>query len=220
MAKILVINPNSSMAVTRGIEEALAPLGDHFEVIRREDGPETISTDEDVAHAAEAFADRAARHPEAAGFITACFSDPGLDLARARVAAPVTGAQEAAVLEACERAARFGVIALSERAIPRHLKRIETLGVIDRLVAEVPLSDVSAEESGRDPAVYGEILQLAASLRDRGAGAIVLGCAGMAQLAARLQADLGVPVIDPVAAAGRRALARRAPDSEVDHENT
>lgn len=207
MAKIIVINPNSSAAVTRGIAAALAPLGDHFEVLRREDGPETIRTDQDVAEAAEAFAARAALHPEAAGFITACFSDPGLDLARARLSAPITGAQEAAVLEACERAERFGVIALSERAIPRHLKRIEALGVMDRLVEEVPLQDVSAADSGRDPAVYAEILRLAADLRDRGAGAVILGCAGMAQLAARLEADLGVPVIDPVAAAGRRALA-------------
>ncbi|MGV0817746.1 aspartate/glutamate racemase family protein [Martelella sp. AMO21009] len=208
MARILVVNPNSSQAVTAGIREALLPLGDHFEVVCRADGPDTIRTDEDVAVAGRAFAERAAASPDASGFIVACFSDPGLDLARKTVAQPVTGAQEAAVLEACGLADRFGIIALSVRAIPRHLKRIEGLGLIDRLVEEVPLADVSAEASGRDPAAYAEILRLAADLRARGAGVVVLGCAGMAALAARLQADLAMPVIDPVAAAGRLALKR------------
>lgn len=207
MGRILVVNPNSSPAVTDSIVEALRAIGDCFDVVRREDGPQTIRTDEDVVLAGHAFAERVADTPDADAYITACFSDPGLDLAREGTGAPVVGAQEAAVLEACELAERFGIIALSERAIPRHLKRIAALGVMNRLVAEMPLSDVSAEDSGCDPAVYGEILGLAADLRDRGAGAIVLGCAGMAQLAARLQKDLGVPVIDPVAAAGKYALA-------------
>ena len=34
-----------------------------------------------------------------------------------------------------------------------------------------------------------------------GAGAVVLGCAGMAPMRAALEADLGVPVIDPAQAA-------------------
>lgn len=210
MGRILVVNPNSSTAVTAAIAEALAPLGPHFEVIGDAAGPATIRTDGDVALAGQAFARRVTASAGARGFVTACFSDPGLDLARAATARPVTGAQEAAILEACAEAGRFGIIALSERAIPRHLKRIEAMGLIDRLVAELPLTDVSAEESGRDPAVYALILRLARDLRDRGAGAIVLGCAGMAALAARLQADLGLPVVDPVAAAGRLAL-RRSP---------
>ena len=213
--RILVINPNSSEAVTQGIAEALAPLGDVFDVVRRADGPEMIRTDEDVARAAQAFATRVAGE-QADGYITACFSDPGLDQARDVTDVPVIGAQEAAVLEACARAERFGIIALSERAIPRHLKRIEAMGLMDRLVAELPLSDVSAADSGHDAAVYGQILALAGMLRDQGAGAVVLGCAGMAGLVARLEADLGIPVIDPVAAAGRLALQRIAAQKRKD----
>ncbi|MXN17791.1 Asp/Glu/hydantoin racemase [Pseudooceanicola sp. GBMRC 2024] len=206
--RILVINPNSSATVTEGIAEALAPLDATFTVICRPDGPETIRTDQHVAEAAPDMAALVAAHPDQDGYITACFSDPGLDGMRQVTPAPVTGAQEAAVLEACDLAPKFGIIALSERAIPRHLARIRALGLADRLVAELPLRDVSAAESGSDPAVYALILQLAVQLRDMGAGAVVLGCAGMAPLAARLQADLGLPVIDPVAAAGRLALRR------------
>lgn len=210
MARILVVNPNSSAEVTAGIAAALAPLGDHFEVAGDPAGPETIRTDADVETAGRAFAARVARRPDAAGFVTCCFSDPGLDLARAATPQPVTGAQEAAVLAACDAAARFGIIALSERAIPRHRARIDAMGLSDRLLEEVALSDVSAADSGRDPAARAQMRALAASLRDRGAGAIVLGCAGMAEVAARLERDIGVPVIDPVLAAGRLALRRAA----------
>lgn len=205
--RVLVVNPNSSLEVTEGIASALRPLGNIFDVVRQERGPATIRTDEDVATAAEAFASCIASE-NADGYITACFSDPGLDLARARVDKPVVGAQEAAILAACATAERFGIISLSERAIPRHLTRIEALGCLDKLVAELPLRDVSAADSGRDPNVYRHVLALGEELRDRGAGGIVLGCAGMAQLAARLEGDIGVPVIDPVAAAGRLMLSK------------
>ena len=59
-----------------------------------------------------------------------------------------------------------------------------------------------------DPAsnAYARILDCAAQAleRDR-SGAIVLGCAGMADLCASLQQRLGVPVIDGVAAAVKLA---------------
>jgi len=59
-----------------------------------------------------------------------------------------------------------------------------------------------------DPAsdAYGRILASAreALARDR-SGAIVLGCAGMADLCRRLQQALGVPVVDGVAAAVKLA---------------
>ncbi|MFV0473809.1 MAG: aspartate/glutamate racemase family protein [Pikeienuella sp.] len=206
--RIVVVNPNSSATVTRDIAGTLAGISAAFEVTFLADGPETIRTDEDVARAGEAFAALVERERDAAGFITACFSDPGLDLARGRVAQPVTGAQEAALHEACARAEGFGVIALSERAIPRHLKRIEALGLRDRLVDELPLADVSAAASGHAPEVLERVRELAVALHGRGAGAVVLGCAGMARIAARLERELGFPVIDPVAAAGRLALSR------------
>lgn len=207
---ILVVNPNSSATVTAAIAQALRPLGDHFSVTQLDDGPDTIRIDADAARAGEGFAAFAAAHPEAEGFISACFSDPGLDLARARVPQPVTGAQEAAVIEAAA-IGRFGIIALSERAIPRHLARIRAMGLADRLVAELPLPDVSAADSGRDAAVYAQILGLGCRLRDDGARAVVLGCAGMAELSARLEADLGIRVVEPILAAGRLALARIQP---------
>jgi Asp/Glu/hydantoin racemase len=65
---------------------------------------------------------------------------------------------------------------------------------------------VSAAASGRDEAVYALVRDKSEELGQMGAGAIVLGCAGMAPIRARLEQDTGLAVIDPVMAAASIAL--------------
>lgn len=206
MGKVLVVNPNSSTVVTKGIAAALAPLGDCFEVTDLPESPATIASEEDVARAGLGFLELAREREDAAVFVTACFSDPGLELARAAVTQPVIGVQEAGILTALARADRFGIIALSPKSIPRHLRKMRMMGVEGRLAAELALDGVSAAASGTDPLVYEQVRGLAVQLGDMGAGAIVLGCAGMAPIRARLEAETGLAVIDPVIAAGAMAL--------------
>ncbi|WP_339115602.1 aspartate/glutamate racemase family protein [Thioclava sp. GXIMD2076] len=206
MGKILIINPNSAQAVTEGIARAVAPLGPHFEAVGIAHGPATIASDEDVARGGLDVLEMARSRPDARAYITACFSDPGLDLLRAEGTKPAIGCQEAAILTALARADRFGIIALSERSIPRHLRKIRQMGVEARLAGELALPGVSAEASGRDEAVYGLVCARARELGAAGAGAIVLGCAGMAPIRARLERDTGLAIIDPVLAAAAIAL--------------
>lgn len=206
MKRILIINPNSSAAVTRGIAEALAGWpGARFDVIDQPAAPATIASDADVARSGVMLAERIAGEP-ADAYVIACFSDPGLEMARSLTAAPVIGIMEAGILTAMARADRFGVIALSPRSVARHLRRIRGMGVLDRLVANLPLGGVSAEDSGTSDAVYADTRARAERLVAQGAGAIVPGCAGFAPRRAQLEADLGVPVIDPVQAACAMAL--------------
>ncbi|MCT4577083.1 aspartate/glutamate racemase family protein [Donghicola sp.] len=203
---ILIINPNSSGEVTDGIRHAVAVLGPHFEVIDIQQSPATIASDEDVARAGlEVLATSRAR-PDASAYITACFSDPGLDLLRAEGVKTAIGCQEAGILTALARADRFGIIALSERSIPRHMRKMRQMGVAERLAGELALPGVSAAASGRDEAVYALVRDKAEKLGQMGAGAIVLGCAGMAPIRARLEQDTGLAVIDPVMAAASIAL--------------
>ncbi|WP_273692197.1 aspartate/glutamate racemase family protein [Ketogulonicigenium vulgare] len=206
MGRILVVNPNSSVDVTSGIIAALAPFGDHFEVVGMEEGPATVATEEHVARAGLAFAELAARRPDAAAFVTACFSDPGLDLARARVPQPVFGIQEAGILSALAVADRFGIVALSPASVQRHLRKLRLMGVDRRLAGELALPGVSAVASGHDPRVFDMLVDLVGQLKDRGAGAVVLGCAGMAPIRTRLEDRTGVAIIDPVIATGAMAL--------------
>ncbi len=61
---------------------------------------------------------------------------------------------------------------------------------------EIPVLDLE----GAGAAITKEC---AAAVAEDGCDAIVLGCAGMADLAARISAEIGVPVVDGVAAAVR-----------------
>lgn len=207
---ILIVNPNSSAAVTEGIRKAVAHMapaaGPGFEVTDLPASPATIASAADVALAGMGFADLVATRPDAAAFVSACFSDPGVELARERVRQPVIGIQEAGILSAMARADLFGIIALSPRAIGRHRVRVRAMGVEGRMAGEVALPGVSAEESGLSDVVYDQTRALGRELVAMGAGAIVLGCAGMAPRRAALQDDLGVAVIDPVQAAAGMAL--------------
>ena len=208
MKTILIVNPNSSAPVTESIAATVSPLetaGVRFAVEGIAEGPLTIATDEDVARAGLAFAARVADRP-ADAYVTACFSDPGLDLARGLQDRPVIGIQEAGILTALGRADMFGIIALGPAALGRHRRKIRMMGVESRFAGELALPGVSAEASGRDPQVYAMCLDLGRTLRDMGAGSVVLGCAGMAPIRARLERDIGVPIIDPVTAAAVMAL--------------
>jgi Asp/Glu/hydantoin racemase len=53
---------------------------------------------------------------------------------------------------------------------------------------------------------YERVEEAGESLVRAGAGAVVLGCTGMTHMAERLQARLGVPVIDPCRAAVAAAM--------------
>jgi len=207
---ILFINPNSSRAVTQGITDALTPLalahGPTFEATRIETGPATIASATDVAQAALDVAEAACARPDCAAYVTACFSDPGLDLLRSRVTQPVLGLMEAGILTAMARADLFGIVALGPASVARHRLRIRQMGVEARLAGELPLDNVSAEATGHDNDVFDATVKLGEALRARGAGALVLGCAGFAPRRAALEDHLGIAVIDPVQAAGAMAI--------------
>jgi allantoin racemase len=191
---IIIVNPNSCHAVTEAALKALAPFrllnGPDYEGLTITRGPATISTDRD-----------------ASAFVIACFSDPGLDLLRDLVPQPIFGLQEAAVLTAMGRADRFGVIALSSGSVYRHVTRLRRMGLIERMVGEIGLSGVSALEAGSSQLAFNEAVDVGRHLVSMGARCIVLGCAGFSPRRKELEFAIGVPVIDPVQAAGMFALA-------------
>ncbi|MDO6586962.1 aspartate/glutamate racemase family protein [Salipiger sp. 1_MG-2023] len=221
MIDILLVNPNSSGTVTRGMDataRAMLPAGLSLSTVDLPGSPATIYTDEHVARAGLDLLDLARATP-ARAVITGCFSDPGLDLLRAMPDGPVAiGCQEAALLSAMARADRFGVIALGPASIPRHLRKMRMMGVEGRLAGELHLNGASAESGMRDPATYALMRARAMELGDMGAGAIVLGCAGMALIRARLEAETGLAVIDPVSAAMAQAVAALQGDPAFDFD--
>ncbi|QYX56187.1 aspartate/glutamate racemase family protein [Roseovarius sp. SCSIO 43702] len=207
---ILFINPNSSRKVTDGIADALAPLrlsnGPGFEAAQIDDGPATIASAEDVARASVDVLEMARSRPDCTAFVTACFSDPGLDLLRTTLPQPSFGLMECGIFTAMARADLFGIVALGPGSVARHRLRIRAMGVEGRLAGELALDNVSAEATGHDDTVFEATLELGKRLKALGAGALVLGCAGFAPRRAALEEKLGIAVIDPVQAAGAMAL--------------
>ncbi len=211
--RILVINPNSSEAVTRGIDEALEPLrmsgGPVLECVTLREGPPGIETqahvDSVIAPLARVIAER---ERDCAAFIIACYSDPGLHTARETTAKPVLGISECGVLTALTLGQRFGVIAILKKSIPRHLRYLGAMGVTGRLAAELPVG-LGVAELVDEKRTFSRLREVGTTLRDaHGADVVVMGCAGMARYRAPLERALGIPVVEPTQAAATMAIGR------------
>jgi Asp/Glu/hydantoin racemase len=213
MDRILVINPNSSDTVTRGIDEACEPLrmagGPAIECITLAEGPPGIETQQHVDSVVAPLLRRVAeRHGDCAAFVIACYSDPGLYSLREATRKPVLGISECGILTALTLGQRFGVIAILRQSIPRHLRYIGALGVADRLAGELPVGlGVTELADGRK--TFGRMVEVGRTLREQhGADVVVMGCAGMARYRKPLQDELGVPVVEPTQAAVAMAIGR------------
>jgi Asp/Glu/hydantoin racemase len=78
--------------------------------------------------------------------------------------------------------------------------------LLDRLAGERPL-DMSVAETASGEGTLAKMITVGRALKDEdGAGAIVMGCAGMARHRKALEEALGIPVIDPTQAAVTMAL--------------
>lgn len=210
MSAILVINPNSNPAVTEGFDTALEPMrrpgGPEIRCETLAEGPFGIETQAHVDGVAIPLARLVAARPEASAFVIACYSDPGLFVCREATPKPVLGIAECGLLTAMARGQRFGVIAIARRSIPRHMRMIRQMGILDRLANERAL-EMSVAETASGDGTLARMIAAGQELRDLdGADVIVMGCAGMARHRRALEQALGIPVIDPVQAAVTMAV--------------
>jgi len=208
--RILVVNPNSNETVTKGLADALAPIvfadGPEIECRTLAEGPYGIETQEHVESVTLPLRRLVAGSNGVDAFVIACYSDPGLHVCREAAAVPVFGINEAGVLTALARAERFGVIAIGQRSIRRHVRYVRQMGLMDRFAGERPLN-MSVAETASGDRTLDRMIEVGRELRDRdGADVIVMGCAGMARHRKPLEEALGVPVIDPTQAAVAMAV--------------
>lgn len=208
--RILVVNPNSNPAVTAGLSDTLAQLsfagGPVIECATLAEGPFGIETEEHVESVVLPLRRVVVARSDVAAFVIACYSDPGLQACREATARPVFGINECGVLTALARGERFGVIAIAEPSIRRHRRYLRQMGLMERLAGERPLN-MSVAETASDGRTLDRLIEVGCRLRDGdGANVIVMGCAGMARHRTRLEAALGIPVIDPTQAAVAMAI--------------
>lgn len=208
--RILVVNPNTSTAMTKTIgvtAQSAASAGALVEAVNPAMGPASIEGFYDEAFAVPGLlAEIAAgekRGCDAA--VIACFDDTGLDAARSLVDIPVLGICEAALAAASMIATRFSVVTTLPRSIVPLEALVRRYGMDGRAFVSASGIPVLALEED-DPQIRRQLLaaMTEALQRDR-SDAVVLGCAGMAYLTRDLSEELGVPVVDGVSAAVRFA---------------
>ncbi|MEX2197921.1 MAG: aspartate/glutamate racemase family protein [Burkholderiales bacterium] len=211
--RILVINPNSTEAVTRGIDEACEPLriegGPGIDSVTLKEGPPGVETQQHVDGVVAPLIDLVRkRERDYDAFVIACYSDPGLHSIREVTKKPVLGISECGILTALTLGQKFGVIAILKQSIARHLRYVGALGVAERMAGELPVG-LPVTELSDEKKTFGRMVEVGTALRDvHGADVIVMGCAGMARYRKPLQDEIGIPVVEPTQAAVAMAIAR------------
>lgn len=212
---LLLINPNTSTAMTQAIAEAaraVAASGTHIHAVHPSFGPASIEShfEETIAAAGVAEQVRLANQRHDA-VVIACFGDPGLDAAREATDAPVIGIAEAAFHAASFLCTGFSVVTTMTRTCITAEHLLHRYGMERRCrgVHGTDIPVLELEQAGEALVLRIEAKAREALAHDR-SGAIVLGCAGMAPLCATLTARLGVPVIDGVSVAVKMAEALSA----------
>lgn len=212
---IYVINPNSSQHVTDGITRAVDPMRAMtpvaIEARTLAEGPPGIETQAHVDGVVTPLLAHCARlEDSASAFVVACYSDPGLAALREQSARPVLGIAEASILTAMTLGQRFGIVSILSRSIPRHMRYVGAMGVMDRLAADMPL-ELGVLDLQDKTRTFERLKTVGAQLRDTAmADVIILGCAGMTAYRSDLEDHLGLPVVEPCQAAVAMAIGRVA----------
>jgi Asp/Glu/hydantoin racemase len=215
MKPLIVINPNSSQTVTDGIDRAVEPLrafGRPIRCMTLTEGPKGIETQRQADLTIAPMLALAAAQTDAAGFVIACFGDPGLFALRDQTNVPVVGIQQAAVASALTLGQRFGVIAILPASIPRHMRAFGAMGVMDRLAGDRALGLGVAALADRGKSLAAMIATGKRLRDDDGADVLIMGCAGMADYRDILEGETGLPVVEPTQAAVALALGQIALD--------
>ncbi len=205
--KLLLVNPNTTSSMTDKAGEAarmVAASGTEIIAVNPEYGPISIEGYYDEVFSIPGLLEEV-RKGEASGCqgtVIACFDDTGLDAARCIASGPVVGICEAAMHIASLLANSFSIVTTLRRSIPALEELTVKYGMSRKChrirAAEVPVLELENPDSEATKLIRVEIQK---ALDDDRSEAIVLGCAGMVDLAAELSEEFGVPVIDGVSAA-------------------
>ncbi|PLX37032.1 MAG: Asp/Glu/hydantoin racemase [Hyphomicrobiales bacterium] len=207
--RFLVINPNCTASMTDTIAEAAegaASAGTHIVARNPVGGPAAIQGPEDGTAALPGLFDLFRSEVLDTGAydaaIIACFDDTGLWELKQRASIPVIGIGEAAFHAAMLVGQRFSVVTTLAVSVPVIEENLKRYGFAERC-ARVRASGVPVLDLENDPESSIRAIRnaISAAIAEDNCDAIVLGCAGMADLPLQLTEEFGLPVIDGVAAA-------------------
>ncbi|WP_433622305.1 aspartate/glutamate racemase family protein [Nocardia sp. CA-120079] len=203
--RIQVVNPNTTRAMTDTIEQcaqAVAGRDTLLDAVTAEMGPASIESHYDEALSVPGIlaAIRRGEQEGVDGYVIACFGDPGLDAARELARGPVIGIAEAAMRTASHLGGGFSIVTTLGRTIGRADELVYRYGM-QRFCRGIHACEIPVLAL-EDPDARKVVTEACGDAVDAdGSDAIVLGCAGMADLCNHIRDEIGVPVIDGVAAA-------------------
>lgn len=209
MPKALVINPNTSPGMTAEIKETaahafLAPW--ECEVLSAPAGPESLESWTDYHLASVCVLPLVeAYQGQIDGIVLACFGDPGLYLLKEYCEVPVIGIAEASMSLSILLGAKFGILAGMRRAVELMDSMVRTYGLEARYAGTLPLEMRVLDFEKDRQKTLDRLESTSLKLRQKGAEALLLGCAGLTNFVEELQTRIEMPVIDPVNA-GCQAL--------------
>lgn len=207
MKRIKVINPNSTQSMTAKIHQsACSVAGPDTEIVSvsAASGPASVEGYWDAAHAAIGVLEEieAGEKDGFDGYVIACFSDPGLLAAREFAKAPVVGIGESALHIASLISDGFTIVSMRERSQAAVERLVKSYGmdVKCRRVRMLNLPVLDLEDSSVDSRTL-IVSECRVALQEDHSDCILLGCAGMTDVATYAAEQIGAPVIDGVAAA-------------------
>jgi allantoin racemase len=204
--RIKIINPNTTLSMTAKIgaaARAAAGHGTEIIAVSPDAGPTSIEGHYDEAISTIGLLEevRKGEREGIDGYVIACFGDPGLLAARELARGPVVGIAEAALHAASFISTGFTIVTTLARTkvIARHL--VHNYG-LERACRNIRATDLAVLDLELNAGAHSAILEeCRRGVELDEAGAIVLGCAGMADLAAKISQTIGVPVVEGVTAA-------------------
>ena len=203
--KIVLINPNTTHAMTIRMYNAVMPLLSadvELRPITAASGMASIEGYFDEAFVTQPMIEVIKpMADEIDGVVVGCFDDTGVDALRALLSVPVIGVCQAAMLSASVISTGFSVVTTLSRSIPI----IEDLALrygMERKCRSVRAADIPVLDLEENNVAARKKIAEEAKIavdKDR-CEAIILGCAGMADLPLSLSEEMGMPVIDGVTA--------------------
>jgi Asp/Glu/hydantoin racemase len=218
MTELLLINPNTTASITDLVLKTARQFASKDTTLRAVTGafgPRYIASRAGYAIAGHAAVDALANDKEGKdAVVLACFGDPGLAALKEIAQMPVVGMAEASILQACALGNRFSIVTGGGRWKPMLEEFVASHGLASRLASVRTVTPTGADIA-RDPEAAMALLtkDCQACVTEDRADVVILGGAGLAGLAARLEAAVDVPLLDGVACAISMAesLARQKP---------
>lgn len=203
--KVLLVNPNTSVSVTKRLEEAAgraASLGTAITAITAPRGMSYISTRAEAQIGGALVLEMLAEHlPGHDAAIIAAFGDPGLWAARELFDQPIVGMAEAAMLSAAMLGWRFSIVTFAPALGNWYRDLVETSGMGHRLAAiragDGRFAAIGSVAEEKEEALAALCRQ---TVEEDGADVVILGGAPLAGLAARIAACVPVPLVEQAAA--------------------